>query len=467
MGRVVNRPVGLDGSSRPPRMGEEGWAEWFATTPKGVKAIEIFLHAINPKEDPRGFVVSEMFDRVLEEYRNNKMGQLAEISGNLSHDVSEDSSGISGNLTLSDPENSSRFFEKTVVGNYGSFNILQSGSWTYSLDQDAVQHLRAGEVVTERAFPVNIIESGLISDVQTEMTFHINGVNDPAEISGAKIGSVAEDGAGSAVGVLTIVDPDTDEAFFKSPGDIQGAYGTLNFTAAGSWTYILDNEAVQYLGQGDVTADAFKLETIDGSAANVVVTIDGRNDPAVIGGQDTGKLTGSATSVGGTLTISDPDQDEFYFKDGSYDGQYGSLSLSADGRWTYTASSIPVTQGWSDTVTIQSVDGTAHSITVSGENSPPVIPYISQDIYVGDTFRFTGTFDVLADSYDPDGDEISLTWTTADIAGRSEIVDGKIYYDSGDLSYAYGFTRDAYIRYIVTDEHGAESYSEIALSFYV
>src|SRR5204862_7238803 len=55
-------------------------------------------------------------------------------------------------------------------------------------------------------------------------------------------------------------------------------YGTYEMTAAGTWTYTLDNSnaTVQGLNVADSTTDTFTVTTIDGTAQQVTVTIHDR-----------------------------------------------------------------------------------------------------------------------------------------------------------------------------------------------
>ena len=86
-------------------------------------------------------------------------------------------------------------------------------------------------------------------------------------------------------------------------------------TAAGVWTYTLDNtnSAVQALNVGGTLTDTFTVTTIDGTAQVVTVTINGTNDAAVISGTTTGSVieAGHATpgtpTATGTLTDTDVD----------------------------------------------------------------------------------------------------------------------------------------------------------------
>ena len=77
-------------------------------------------------------------------------------------------------------------------------------------------------------------------------------------------------------------------------------YGTFTIDAAGVWTYTLDdnNTAVQALNVGQTLTDTFTATTVDGTEQLVTITINGRNDAAVI----SGAAIGSVVEAGGVAT---------------------------------------------------------------------------------------------------------------------------------------------------------------------
>ena len=107
-------------------------------------------------------------------------------------------------------------------------------------------------------------------------------------------------GTPTATGDLNSTDVDNpDDAWTAVGASIAGAngYGSYTLTAAGVWTYTLDNSnaAVQALNVGQTLTDTFTATTVDGTAQLVTITINGANDAAVI----TGVANGSVTEAGG------------------------------------------------------------------------------------------------------------------------------------------------------------------------
>ena len=122
------------------------------------------------------------------------------------------------------------------------------------------------------------MSDGTLSANQT-FTIAINGTNDAAIISGITTGSVIEAGGvanatpGTPTATGTLTDTDVDNApntftAVSSPTASAGGYGTFTMTAAGVWTYTLNdaNSAVQALNVGDTLTDTFTVTTIDGTA---------------------------------------------------------------------------------------------------------------------------------------------------------------------------------------------------------
>ena len=107
----------------------------------------------------------------------------------------------------------------------------------------------------------------------------VNGANDAATFGGDLSGIIGEEAAGPIGGTLTVNDIDTGESVFMAPdaSALAGAYGVFVFDAAtGAWTYDVDSAlaAVQALNAGESLADKLTVKTLDGTATDIVVTID-------------------------------------------------------------------------------------------------------------------------------------------------------------------------------------------------
>jgi VCBS repeat-containing protein len=167
---------------------------------------------------------------------------------------------------------------------YGTFTMTASGVWTYTLDNDngAVQALNVCDHLTD-TFTVTSIDG-----TAQMVTIIIHGTNDAAVVSGTTTGTVieaGEDGHGTSTATGALTDTDVDNApntftAVCSPTASDGGYGTFTMTAAGVWTYTLDNcnRAVQALDGCDTLTDTFRVTTIDGTKQVVTITIKGASD---------------------------------------------------------------------------------------------------------------------------------------------------------------------------------------------
>jgi VCBS repeat-containing protein len=160
---------------------------------------------------------------------------------------------------------------------------------THSLTLDptdaAYQYLAAGQ--TETVTVGYSVSDGTLKTA-AEASWVVTGVNDVALISGIVDGSLTEDAATNTVaGILTVTDPDTDEASFAAPTDeaLAGTYGTFDFNAlTGAWTYTLDNsrDVVQRLAKGETATDTLTLASVDASASQTIsISILGVDNEAV------------------------------------------------------------------------------------------------------------------------------------------------------------------------------------------
>ena len=111
------------------------------------------------------------------------------------------------------------------------------------------------------------------------MTITINGANDAAVITGTATGAVTEaggvangtPGTPTATGDLNSTDVDNPNDAWTAVGTATASangFGSYTLTAAGVWTYTLDNSnaAVQALNVGDTLTDTFTVTTVDGTS---------------------------------------------------------------------------------------------------------------------------------------------------------------------------------------------------------
>ncbi|WP_261875132.1 Ig-like domain-containing protein [Vibrio rarus] len=128
--------------------------------------------------------------------------------------------------------------------------------------------------------------------------------------------------------------------------DVKGMFGTVHFSADGSYTYDLDSshkEIQQLAESGQTATDTLTYEVVDAAGhtqtANLVITISGTNDNPILS-------VNTASVEAGSLTETDVDTGDthtFQILDGqqgsqSVQGQFGDLVLDENtGAYTYSA----------------------------------------------------------------------------------------------------------------------------------
>ncbi len=298
-----------------------------------------------------------------------------------------------GTLIANDSTGNGAFTVELVAGPaQGALTINANG--TFSFDPGtAFDYLAAGQSAIE-TFTYRIVNSAGTSAPIT-VTLNIAGANDVATIGGVRSGSVTEDNALATVsGAVTITDADAGQSALANPGTLQGTYGTLVLAANGVWTYTINNSlaTTQALGAGVAATETFAITSLDGTAASAItVTVNGTNDLAVISGNLSGSVqednpapdgTTVLVTTSGRVMVTDADSGQSAIGNhGTFTGTYGTLTLLADGNWTYTLNNgLSAVQGLGqgdtavDTFSIVSLDGlttTPLSITVNGTNDVP------------------------------------------------------------------------------------------------
>ena len=287
--------------------------------------------------------------------------------------------------------------------------------------------------------------------------------NTAAVISGVDHGSVIEDVDPDAdnllevSGKLDISDIDTGEASFTE-ATIVGNYGSLVIDPAGNWNYAASNSlpAIQSLGFGVSLLDIIKVSSVDGTTHNVIINIAGVNDTAIFSGVNSGIVTedvdpdaDNLLETSGKLIVTDTDTGESAFIGATLSGIYGSINITPDGNWSYSADNRQsVIQNLAngalltDSLTVHSVDGSGRNviITIVGVDEPAVTnnPAIIGGIDSGS----------VAEDIDPDADGLLET------AGTLTISDP----DDGEAAFIAAFRNGTYGS-ITIDTHGNWNYA--------
>ncbi|MDE1237140.1 VCBS domain-containing protein, partial [Vibrio aestuarianus] len=144
----------------------------------------------------------------------------------------------------------------------------------------------------------------------------------PTQLDGDK-GAVQEDVLLESRGSLNIVDPDAGEAVFHPQTGVKdGNWGTFSIDESGNWTYKLNNSHADVQALDADSAPLIRTMTVtsvDGTTHDVVVTITGSDDKAIITpdqpGDDSGAVQEDVTlTTSGNLNVADPDAGEAVFQ---------------------------------------------------------------------------------------------------------------------------------------------------------
>ena len=282
------------------------------------------------------------------------------------------------------------------AGRFGTLTLNADGTYTYTLNNSlsAVQALGVGETLTD-VFQYTVTDSQGGSSSST-LTVTINGTNDVPTVA-ASVASVTEDTKITASGILpTPQDTDIHDPLAFTPKVAEaGLYGKLTLAANGSYTYTLNNSlpAVQRLGVGETATDTFTYTVSDGhggTATNTLtVTINGTNDAPTIGASTASVTEDTLLTATGSVPVPrDPDVHDVLSIQpmSNVAGTYGTLTLNADGTYTYTLNnSLPAVQALGAgerlldvfTYTVRDNHGATGSntltVTINGTNDTPSV----------------------------------------------------------------------------------------------
>jgi len=235
------------------------------------------------------------------------------------------------------------------VGMYGTLLLAADGSYSYQLDNASadVQALAADQVAVDH-FAYEVTDGMLAGAGSLDIS--VTGAND-APVVVADMAATVEDAALPATGNVLANDTDVDNGTVlqvAASGNYLGAYGTLMLAADGSYSYALDNAsaAVQSLAQGQSLSDSFNFAATDGFvavASTLEVSVAGANDAPVAGADTALTVEDAVEPVVGNVLDNDSDIDAGTLLQvaapGNYLGALGTLSIEADGSYSYALDS--------------------------------------------------------------------------------------------------------------------------------
>ncbi|CAE6909980.1 conserved protein of unknown function [Pseudomonas marincola] len=309
----------------------------------------------------------------------------------------------SGQLTGSGGAGGYQFSIADGVGQYGTLSVNANGQYTYTLTSpvdtpagDNGNNIQAQETFTFTVTDANgntgtgtllidivddipkaYADTGSVQEGATLTVNAANGVlhNDVAGADGF--------GSSSVVGVRAGSDTVTD-ASGNVGSSITGAYGTLTLAADGSYTYHSTANALDANSLGANAQDHFVYTVVDGDGdlSTTTLTIDVCNFTVVggVGGEaDTSVREAALDMIGSNPTSNDEVASgqltgsggaggyQFSIADGV--GQYGTLSVNANGQYTYTLTSPVDTPAGDNGNNIQAQETFTFTVTDANGNT--------------------------------------------------------------------------------------------------
>ncbi|GAB5606502.1 beta strand repeat-containing protein [Sideroxyarcus sp. TK5] len=308
------------------------------------------------------------------------------------------------------------------VGQFGTLTLVADGSYSYALDNASfgVQSLAQGQVVTDT---FDYAATDGITSTPSTLTVSITGAND-APVVVADVNAVQEDVVISATGNVLSNDSDIDQGAVlqvANAGTFVGQFGTLTINADGSYSYVLDNASygVQSLAQGQVVIDTFDYAATDGitsTPSTLTVSITGTNDAPVVAADVNAVQEDVVLTATGNVLSNDSDIDQGtvlqVVNAGVFVGQFGTLTLNADGSYSYAldnaslgVQSLAHGQVVTDSFDYAATDGIASTpstltVSITGTNDAPVV--VADVNAVQEDVTLTATGNVLSNDSDID-----------------------------------------------------------------
>ncbi len=301
-------------------------------------------------------------------------------------------------------------FFSTNLDQTGTDNNTGKAAWTFTAADSAFDYLGVGEtlVVTYRV----AVSDGIAPAITRDVVVTITGVNDTVAIS-AETAAISDtsgnDVLGPIDGAFDISDLDvTDNHTFSVTGEavdltvdgfdrsVSHALGTLYFNSdTGAYRFVPNEAAIEALKAAPIPV-VFNLTVNDNNGSTATntftINIDATNDAADINGDIAGAVVEAGgvnnatpgTSASGNLNYTDRDDTaDVWNTTVVTNGQYGTLTIDANGVWSYALDNDNATvQGLKtsgdiqqDIITVATSDGTQQqiTITITGQNDAAVI----------------------------------------------------------------------------------------------
>ena len=383
----------------------------------------------------------------------------ASISGTRTGVTAEDDqTAIVGQLSITDIDAGENEFQpqSDTAGQYGRFSLTANGRWTYILDTQSAQQLGATDL-----FDDSFVVTSLDGATSETVVITIAGANDAPTINGDITGTINEDSTDALLGLLTILDPDTNQSQFVPRVDTSNPYGTFQIDATGNWTFAADPK-VNELMAGTSLELPFTVSSLDGTTLMVRITVEGRDDPTSLSSASATTHEDRTSALTGQLALLDVDlnAETDFAEQTQLEGTFGLFSIDMNGQWTYQVliertQFLGVGETASDSFDVMNAQGEfveQFSILIEGSNDRP-IPAI---LPVTEARRVGSEVIYLATSNDPDStpQDVTAQWEVYQ-TGQIEPIVSQQLGGIEEFRFTPGQTGQYEIRVVVTDEHGA------------
>ena len=341
----------------------------------------------------------------------------------------------------------------------------------------AFDYLKEGEIGIEQ-FGI-VVQDEFGQTGQGVFSFQIEGINDAPDAE-TNLDAVAEDGSierGNQDSLLVNdLDPEGDALVVVAirsgsltddngtagtvGGILIGAYGVLTLNADGSYRYEATGSAVDTLAAGEIVEDVFTYTVTDGNStdrAELRIQVTGVNDAPIATADadavvengaisrlaDAGVLLDDIDAEGNALTIVSFRTGELTATNGAIGsvggtltGAYGTLTLSADGGYSYAATAgavdaLAAGETADDVFTYTVTDGASTDqaelrITVTGANDAPKATASIDEVPENGSINRLADGGVLVNDTDIDGDSLSVAAIRAGALNDADAIDSSV-----------------------------------------
>ena len=348
---------------------------------------------------------------------------------------------VTGSFTATDSDGDAT--TTTATAAHGSVTVNADGTYTYT--------------ETDKAFTGTDTVTFTTSDGHggtTTVTANVE-VGDGASITiGATGGS--GDGHANVGGAVTGSDQFGDKLTYTLADNGGPAHGTVSVAADGSYTYTPASD--WHAGNG---VDSFTVKVDDGHGGTTTQTVTvNLTDASPVAGVAAVTADGHGEVKASAATATDADNDKLTYTLADNGGPaHGTVSVAADGSYTYTPGANWQAGNGADSFTVQVSDGhggtTTQTVSINLTDAGPTVPgTLSVEGHGAATHTLGAT--------DQFGDKLTETVTSGPSHGAVTVDDqGNFHYTDNNANFQRGDTDSFQVT--VSDGHGGTKVETITV----